>query len=125
MFIYRHRSGTAAVPTAAPHAVRKNDLAGREPARAGHRGWLRVAAVGAAVPLAAVVTAAGAQAAAGPEATAVTGTRASLTAVTAIPGSSGAWAVGQKCPRRPEGCVPGNDENPARKRRRVVAGARA
>jgi hypothetical protein len=110
MFIYRHRSGTAAVPTAAPHAVRKNDPAGWEPARTGHRGWLRVAAVGAAVPLAAVVTAAGAQAAVGPEATAVTGTRASLTAVTAIPGSSGAWAVGQKCPRGPEGCVPGNDE---------------
>ncbi len=40
---------------------------------------------------------------------AITGTRADLAAVTAIPGTTGAWAVGEKCPRAPEGCVPGND----------------
>jgi hypothetical protein len=57
-----------------------------------------------------VLAAGGARADASPAPAAVTGTRASLTAVAAIPGSGGAWAVGQKCPKGPEGCVPGNDE---------------
>jgi len=39
---------------------------------------------------------------------AVTGSRFSLAAVAAIPGG-GAWAVGEQCPKAPEGCVPGHD----------------
>jgi hypothetical protein len=42
-------------------------------------------------------------------AAAVTGTRADLAGVTAIPGTTGAWAVGENCPRAPEGCTPGRD----------------
>jgi hypothetical protein len=62
-----------------------------------------------AVAGAVLLTASGAWAGARPL-TAVTGTRADLTAVTAIPGTSGAWAVGEKCPKEPEGCTPGSDE---------------
>jgi hypothetical protein len=108
MFIHRRRGGIAV--GVSPYAVSDEKVGGRMAARAGGQGWLRLAAAGAAVPLAALVTAGGAGAAARPATAAVTGTRASLTAVTAIPGSSGAWAVGQKCPKGPEGCVPGNDE---------------
>lgn len=39
---------------------------------------------------------------------AVTGSRSGLAAVAAIPGG-GAWAVGEQCPKAPEGCVPGKD----------------
>jgi hypothetical protein len=63
----------------------------------------------AAVPLTAVLSGGtGAWAGVKPLA-AVSGTRADLTAVTAIPGG-GAWAVGEKCPAQPEGCTPGHDE---------------
>jgi hypothetical protein len=110
MFIHCHRRDAANVFGASPHDVRKARSGGRAPSRAGHAGWLRLAAAGAALPLAVLVTPGAAQARARPATAAVTGTRASLTAVTAIPGSSGAWAVGQKCPKGPEGCVPGNDE---------------
>ena len=110
MFTYCHRRDIAGVPGASPHTVEGGKPGGRAAGRAGRRGWLRFAAAAAALPLAALITAGGARAGARPATAAVTGTRASLTAVTAIPGSSGAWAVGQKCPKAPEGCVPGNDE---------------
>ncbi len=65
-----------------------------------------LAAIAAAVTAALVP--AGAAWAAGPAA-AVTGTLGNLTAVAAIPGTTGAWAVGWKCPKQPEGCTPGAD----------------
>jgi hypothetical protein len=102
MFFYRHRKCTAGVPGAAP-------LAGVAPARAGSRCWLRISAAIAALPLATLVAVGQARADVSPAAAAVTGTRASLTAVAAIPGSTSAWAVGETCPKGPEGCVPGND----------------
>ena len=75
----------------------------------GHGRLLTVAAMAATVPLTAVLGAGtGALAGVRPLA-AVSGTRADLTAVTAIPGG-GAWAVGEKCPVQPEGCTPGHDE---------------
>jgi hypothetical protein len=110
MFVRRHDSGIAAVPGAIPHAAGYERSAARASGRADRKGWPRLAAAGPAVPLTAMLIAGGAQAATRPATAAVTGTRASLAAVTAIPGSSGAWAVGEKCPRGPEGCVPGNDE---------------
>jgi hypothetical protein len=82
----------------------------------GHGRLLRVIAVAAGVPLTAALSAGGGWTGAlagvqppGAGAAAVSGTRADLTAVTAIPGG-GAWAVGEKCPVQPEGCTPGNDE---------------
>jgi hypothetical protein len=108
MLIYRHHRGIADVPAASPQAVR-NEKSGGAPALAGYRGWLRLAAASAALPLVTLVAAGGARAGVGPAAAAVTGTRASLTAVAAIAGSTGAWAVGETCPKGPEGCVPGND----------------
>jgi hypothetical protein len=110
MFIHCRRRDAANVFGASPHAVPKAKSGRWARSRARHAGWLRLAAAGAALPLAVLVTPGAAQARARPATAAVTGTRARLTAVTAIPGSSGAWAVGQKCPKGPEGCVPGNDE---------------
>jgi hypothetical protein len=79
------------------------------PVQDGHGRRLRVAAAAAVLPFAILVAAGGARADVAPVAAAVTGMRASLTAVAGIPGSTGAWAVGEACPEGPEGCVPGND----------------
>jgi hypothetical protein len=70
--------------------------------------WPRAAI---AAGLAAALLPAGAAWAAGPAraAGAITGTLGDLTAVAAIPGTAGAWAVGWKCPKAPEGCTPGAD----------------
>jgi len=107
MLIYHRRTGTVGVPGAPPQFV-TNEKSGGAPALAVCRGRLRLVAVTAAVPLA-TLAAGAARADAAQVAAAVTGTRASLTAVAAIPGSSGAWAVGETCPKGPEGCVPGKD----------------
>jgi hypothetical protein len=76
-----------------------------------HRAWRGVSILGllgAAVLFLAAAPATAAAAAPSPAA-AITGTRATLTAVAAIPGSTGAWAVGESCPKTQEGCVPGRD----------------
>jgi hypothetical protein len=69
-----------------------------------------VAVVSATTVMTAVITGGVARAQTGPAtAGAVTGSRVSLAAVAAIPGTSTAWAVGEDCPKEPEGCTPGND----------------
>ncbi len=66
------------------------------------------AAIAAALALTAVLPA-GVAWAAGPArpAAAVTGMLGDLTAVAVIPGTTGAWAVGWKCPQEPGSCPPG------------------
>ncbi len=113
MIISRHR-GT--------RAARSTRLAGAAGGRGHYRELARACGLAAiavaAVPaLTAAVSAtpalAGPAGPAGPgglkPAARVTGSRDILTAITAIPRSGGAWAVGEKCPRQPEGCTPGND----------------
>jgi hypothetical protein len=73
-------------------------------------GLLRVVTVASMATLTVGLAAGSAGAATRPAPAApVTGMRAGLAGVTAIPGTSGAWAVGENCPRMPEGCTPGRD----------------
>ncbi len=113
MLTHCRRRHVAGVLDASPRAARPVFSFCRErgtAAQFSHAGLLRAAVVATMVTLAAGLTAgpawAGTRLA---SAGAITGTRADLAAVTAIPGTTEAWAVGQKCPAAPEGCQPGND----------------
>jgi hypothetical protein len=113
MITHRRSGHATTVPGGFAHAVRPAAAFGhhrRMNAPAGPAKLLRVAAVAMTLALTTGLT--GGWAWAGKQlapAGAITGTRAGLAAVAVIPGTTQAWAVGEKCPKAPEGCVPGDD----------------